>query len=95
MPVYYSTGTYSNPLAVSITSRFSVHPAATREPAADHNNVGHRNLTSPTYPHPGCHPFTLCLSCPPPTCKGDLSPKRLNCELRHLRNPFTSHRAAA
>ena len=69
MPVYYSSSTCSNPLAATRTSRFAVHPAATCELAAGHNDTGRHNLNFPTYPHPGCHPFTLCLACPPPAAR--------------------------
>ena len=95
MPVYYNTSTCSNPLAATRTSRFGVRRADSRESAAGHNNTGRHNLNSPACPHPGCHPFTLCMACPPLTCKGYLSPKQLQRKLPYLRNPFTPGRAAA
>ena len=95
MRVKYNTRSPFIPLFPLQISRFAVHPTATSEPAAGQNNAGHRNLNSSTYPDPGCHPFPFCLDCPPPACKGILSPMRLHGELRHLRNPFTPHRATA
>lgn len=95
MRVKYNTLPSYNPLSPAINLRFSVHPAATCESAAGHNVAGRRNLNSPTHPHPGCHPSAFCLAYPPPTCKGDLSPKQLHRKLCYLRNPFTPHRATA
>ena len=94
MHAYYSTSTYSNPLAATRTSRFVVHPAAFSESAASHDNVGRHNLNSPTYPHPGCHPFDLCL-CYLTLVKDYLSPKQLHYEPRYLSNPSTPGRAKA
>ena len=94
MPAYYSTSTCSNPLAATRTSRFAVRPAAFNESAASHNNVGRHNLNFSTYPHPGCHPFDLCL-CYLPSGKGYLNPKQIHYEPRYLSNPSTPGRAAA
>ena len=92
----YNTLPPCNPLFPIPNSRFAaVHPAATCEPAAGHNDTGRHNLNSPAYPHPGRHPFTLYLACPPPTCKGDLSPKQLHRKLRYVRNPSTPGRVQA
>lgn len=94
MHVKYNTLPSYNPLSPAINLRFSVHPAATCESAAGHNVAGRHNLNSPTYPHPGCHPFTLWLRHLTPG-KGHLSPEQLHRKLRYLRNPSTPGRAAA
>lgn len=95
MHVKYNTLPSYNPLSPPINLRFSVHPAATCKPAAGRNDAGRLTLNSPTHPHPGRHPFTLCLACPPLTCKGDLSPEQLHRKLRYLRNPSTPGRVQA
>ena len=95
MRVKYNTLPPCNPLFPLPNSLFAVHPAAFSESVAGHNNVGRRNLNSLAYPHPGCHPFTLYLACPPPTCKGYISPKQLHRKLRYLRNPSTPGRVQA
>ena len=95
MRVKYNTLPSYNPLFPIPNSRFAaVHPAATCEPAAGHNNVGRRNLHSPAYPHPGCHPFDLYLRHLTPG-KGYLSPTQLHRKLRYLRNPSTPGRVQA
>ena len=91
MRVKYNTLPPCNPLFPLPNSRFAaVHPTATCKPAAGRNDAGRLTLNSPAR-----HPFTLCMACPPPTCKGYLSPMELNRKLRYLRNPSTPGRAAA
>ena len=57
MHVKYSTHSPHNPLFLLPISRFSVHPAATSEPTAVHDDAGRRDLNStPTLTPDATHP---------------------------------------